>query len=67
MRCFSPAAKVAGGGHGGGLRSITTAAAVPALLSYRWKKEAGGAGWAKRPSGPAGCWVIGSEEKILSE
>jgi hypothetical protein len=47
---------VARGGHGGGVRSVT-AVAVPALLGSRWKKEAGGAVWAKRPSGPAGCWA----------
>jgi hypothetical protein len=47
-------AEVAGGDHGGGLRSVM-AAAAPALLSWRWKKDTGGAGWAKMSSGPAGC------------
>jgi hypothetical protein len=53
---FFPLAEVAEGGHGGGLRSVMVAA-VPALLGWRWKKAAGGAGWAKRQSGPAGSWA----------
>jgi hypothetical protein len=36
---FSPAAEVAEGGHGSGVRSVTTAA-LPALLGWRWKKLA---------------------------
>jgi hypothetical protein len=39
--------EVAGGGHGGGVRSVTTAA-VPAPFDWRWKKPAG----PKTPSGP---------------
>jgi hypothetical protein len=56
MRWLFPLAEVAEGGHGGGLRSVMVAA-VPALLGWRWKKAAGGAGWAKRQSGPAGSWA----------
>jgi hypothetical protein len=40
---------VAGGGHGGGVRSVT-AAVVPTLLGWRWKKLAGPVG-PKTPSG----------------
>jgi hypothetical protein len=40
---------VAGGGHGGGARSVM-AATVPALLDWRWKKPAELVG-PKRPSG----------------
>jgi hypothetical protein len=56
MRQLFPSAGVAGGGHGGGLRSVT-AAAAPAQLGWRWKKEADQARWDKRLSGPAGCWA----------
>jgi hypothetical protein len=56
MRQLFPSGGVAGGGHGGGLRSVT-AAAAPAQLGWRWKKEADQARWAKRLSGPAGCWA----------
>jgi hypothetical protein len=40
MRCFSPVAKVAGGGHGGG--------GAYSIWCYRWKKEVGWAGWARK-------------------
>jgi hypothetical protein len=63
MWCFSPAAKVARGGHGGGLRSITTAAAVPALLSCRWKKEAGGPGEPKGRVGLLAAGQLGRKKK----
>jgi hypothetical protein len=47
-----------GGGRRGGLG--TTACEEEAALGRcrrRRKREAGGAGWAARPSGPADCWA----------
>jgi hypothetical protein len=50
MRCFSPAAKVATGGHGGGARPVM-AAAVPALFGAGGgRKRLGGLGGPERPS-----------------
>jgi hypothetical protein len=50
MRCFSPAVKVAIGGHGGGARTVM-AAAAPALFGARGgRKRLGGPGGPERPS-----------------
>jgi hypothetical protein len=49
---------VAGGSHGGGVRSVT-AAAVHAVLGWRWKKPVGPVG-PKTPSGPVQQpWLVG--------
>jgi hypothetical protein len=59
---------VVGGGHGGGVR-LADGGGLCALLRCRSRKEDGWAGWAKRPSGPAGCWADWAESqgKLLSE
>jgi hypothetical protein len=57
---------VAEGGHGGGARSVT-AAAAPALLGWRWKMSFG----PKRSSGPAQrprpAWLIKGKRVLIFE
>jgi hypothetical protein len=64
-RCFP----FSGGGWGGHRRGARPAdgGGLRALLPFgRRKKENG---WAKRPSGPAGCWAdwVKSKGKFLSD
>jgi hypothetical protein len=58
MRCsvFSPIAKVAEGGHGGGARPSGGGGAYSVSVWGGRSRPAGLSG-PKRPSGPAGCWA----------